>query len=179
METFTKALAEYTETRDSLTVPHNCQAGYVISNMGTDLDAIEPFTSELTGIVDTMQEELAKEVRILEGVDAPEYTPLENEHLEGETKEYQWSNASASGCWTTDPTHGCTPELSSSVSIAEACSPIFPTEQSREPRWLQSMSCSEGKLESCGCGTDVTNGHCACMEQTISVPMAGTLSEEK
>jgi hypothetical protein len=179
MEEFTKALAEYTTTRDSLTVPHNCQAGYVISNMGTDLDAIEPFTVELTGIVDTMQEELAKEVRLLEGVDVPEYAPLENEHLDSETKECQWSNASANGCWTTDRTHACTPELSTSVSIAEPSSLIFPTEQSSGLSSLRSMNCSEGKLERCGCGTDATNESCACMEQTINVPMAGTLSEEK
>ncbi len=172
-------MEEYTKTRDSLLVPHNCQAGYVISNMGTDLDAIDPFTSELTGIVDTMQEELAKEVRILEGVDVPDYVPLENEHLESETKEDQWSNASANGCWTTDPIPASTPESSNSACIAEASNPIFRMGQSNEPQSMPSMSCSEAKLESCGCGTDTTSGHCACMEQTISVPMAGTPSEEK
>jgi hypothetical protein len=64
-----------------LMTPSTLTAAYLCPNAGADLDAIEPFTAELTGIVDTMKEQLAEETRILEGIDAPEYTPLSQNEL--------------------------------------------------------------------------------------------------
>ena len=86
----------------------------------TYIDEIEPFTVELTGIVQDMQIRLATEIRILEGTEEmtredilipppadPEAVLREltgqNELSGVETKEDQWSNASANGCWTTVP----------------------------------------------------------------------------
>ena len=68
--------------RDDLETPTKLTAGYVLSDFGTDLDKIEPFTTELTDIVDKMKEELASETRILEGTEVPEYK--ENELSTGE-----------------------------------------------------------------------------------------------
>jgi hypothetical protein len=162
----------------------------------TPLDAIQPFTQNLAEIVHEMQNQLATEMRILEGTEIPAREEItipppedpeavlreltgQNELSESETKECQWSNASANGCWTTDPIPGSTLESSSSACIAELFSRNCPIRQSSDLSSSPSMNCSEGKLESCGCETDATNGSCACMEQTINVPMAGTLSEEK
>lgn len=63
----------YTKDRDDLLTPSKLTAAYLCSSAGTDLDAIEPFTHELMGIVDTMKEQLASEARLLEGVEVPEY----------------------------------------------------------------------------------------------------------
>ena len=160
------------------------------------LDEIEPFTEELTGIVRDMQALLATETRILEGTELPQREAIvipppedpeavlreimgQNELSGGETKEGQWTNASAIGCWTTAPTHISTLESNSSACIAELFSQSCPIPQSSEvslPVWTG--SCEE-KSDTCGCGTDASSGSCACMEQTINVPMAGTPNEEK
>lgn len=66
-------MEDYTKDRDDLMTPSKLTAGYVLSDFGTDLDAIDPFTEELTGIVDTMKEALANEARLLEGVPVPVY----------------------------------------------------------------------------------------------------------
>jgi len=162
----------------------------------TYLDEIEPFTVELAAIVREMQTQLATETRILEGTDLPPREEItipppadpeavlreitgQNELSGGETKECQWSNASANGCWTTGRIHGCIPELNTSASTVALSSPTYPIPQSSEvllPVWT---NCFEGKSESCGCATGATNESCDCMVQTINVPMAGTPSEEK
>jgi hypothetical protein len=160
------------------------------------LDEIEPFTEELSGIVRDMQVLLATETRILEGTEDltreeivipppedPEAVLREltgqNELSGGETKECQWSNASANGCWTTGHTHDCIREFATSASTAAPSSLSYPMAQSSEvslPVWTNS---SEAKSDSCGCGTDATSESCACMEQTINVPTVGMPSEEK
>lgn len=162
----------------------------------TYLDEIEPFTCELAAIVRDMQVQMATETRILEGTEDltredivipppadPEAVLREltgqNELSGGETKEDQWKNVSASGCWTTGLTHTSTLESSSSVSIAKLFSQSCPIPQSRDmslPVWTKSC---EGKSDTCGCGTDATSECCDCMVQTINVPMAGIPSEEK
>lgn len=162
----------------------------------TYIDQIEPFTEELTGIVKEMQEKLASETRILEGTEdftrediiiPPPIHPEEtlailtgkNELSGGETKDTQWSSDLLSGCLTTDPTLISTLESNSSVCIAELFNQNCPIPPS-SVRLLPVLTRSYGEtLESCGCGTDATNGSCACMVQTINVPMVGMPSEEK
>ena len=162
----------------------------------TYIEDIEPFTEELSGIVVEMQEKLATETRILEGTEdltretiiiPPPINPEEtlailtgkNGLSEGETKEEQWSNVLLNGCSTTDPTLISTLESNSSACIAELFSQDCPIPSSNV-RLLPVLTRSYGEtLESCGCGTDAMNGSCVCMEQTISVPMVGTSSEEK
>jgi hypothetical protein len=63
----------YTKDRDDLKTPSKLTAGYVLSDFGTDLDAIEPFTAELAGIVEEMKAKLVTETRLLEGTHLPEY----------------------------------------------------------------------------------------------------------
>lgn len=160
------------------------------------LDEIEPFTTQLTDIVRDMQTQLVTETRILEGTEQlfredivipppadPEAVLREltgqNELSGGETKEDQWSNVSRNGCWTIDPTRDCIPEFGSSVSTATPSNLNCPTPRSSAPLFRVLMSSSEETSAVCGCGTDATSESCDCMVQTISVPMAGTPSEEK
>jgi hypothetical protein len=169
-------LATYAKERDNLDTPSTLTAGYVLSNMGTDLDAIEPFTSELTGIVDKMKEELANEVRILEGTDVPEY---QNELSEGETKEGQWTTDLPSGFSTIVLTPISIRGSSSLSSSVRPNSPVSPTlgcagrfcERSIPSSWVISGDC--------GCGTDATNESSECTVPTISEPTPGTPSEVK
>ena len=171
-----KRLATYTKERDDLETPSTLTAGYVLSDFGTDLDAIEPFTVELTGIVDKMKEELANEVRILEGTDVPEY---QNELSEGETKEGQWTTDLPSGFSTIVLTPISMRGSSSLPCSARPNSPVSPTlgcagrfcERSIPSSWVTS--------DGCGCVTDAMNESSECTVPTISEPTPGTPSEAK
>lgn len=160
------------------------------------IDEIEPFTQELTGIVKVMQVQLATETCILDGTEVPTREDIvipppedpeavlramtgQNELSGGETKECQWNNVSETGYWTIDLTQNSTLESSNSASIAELFNQNCPIPQSVGPWSLVSMNSCEGKSDACGCVTGATNEPCACMEQTINVPMAGTPNEEK
>jgi hypothetical protein len=167
---------EKLKERDDLATPSTLTAGYVLSNFGTDLDAIEPFTTELTGIVDKMKDELANELRILEGTDVPEY---QNELSDDETKVDQWRSILPNGSWITDLTHTLTPELSSSSSSVRPNSPVSPTlnygamcSHSLSPSWGPTWV-------DCGPVTDATNESSECTVPTISEPTLGTPNEEK
>lgn len=166
------------------------------SGFGTDIETIEPFTEELTGIVKEMQEKLVDETKMLEGTEMleredivipPPENPEEilaqltgkNELSGDETKDDQWTNASQNGLWTTDPILTSMPESSSSATTARCSSLRCPTRRSRELSSPESTNCCEGKSDDCGCETDATSESCACMVQTISVPTVGTPSEEK
>jgi hypothetical protein len=160
----------------------------------TYIEDIEPFTEELSGIVVEMQEKLATETRILEGTEdltretiiiPPPINPEEtlailtgkNGLSEGETKEEQWSNVLLNGCSTTDPILISMFESNSSACIADLFNRDCPIPPSDERSLPLLTRFSGATLESCGCGTDATNESCACMVQTINVPMAGTPSE--
>lgn len=167
--------------RDDLETPHECHAGYVLSNFGTDLDAIEPFTMELTDIVDKMKEELANEVRLLEGVDIPEYqAEAQNELSDGEVKEDQpWRSVLPNGYWTTGLTHTSTPESNSLFYSVRHNSPVSPT-LSYEPTCSHSLTPSWGATwVDCGPVTDAMNECSECTVPTISEPTLGTPNEEK
>ncbi len=170
----------YLEERNNLDTPAKLDAvGLYLSNMGAALDDIEPFTQELEAIVETMKEQLANEKRILEGDAAPEYTPLENELSQGETKEDQWTNDLLSGCSTIARTRTLAAGLSSLPCSARPNSPVSPILGCGVKLVkLRADSCL-GTSGDCGCGTDVTNESSECTVPTISEPTLGTQSEEK
>lgn len=153
-------------------------------SVGTPLDEIEPFTTELTGIVETMQEKLVSETKILEGsMPLPNYvsvrTSLENELSIPKLTEEQWRTHFPSGSSTTDLTLISIPASSSSSCFVEASSLGLDTQPCVERSFSMPTNCCEGKSDDCGCATDASNECCACMVQTINVPMAGMPSEEK
>lgn len=166
------------------------------STDGTMIDEIEPFMEELTGIVKEMQQLIPTETKILEGTDMPDREDIviprpenpeailaaisgKNELSQGETKEDQWSSASPNGCLTTAPTHTSTFASSNSAFTAALFNQNCPIRRSNAASSPISQMSSEEMSGVCGCVTGVTNELCACMEQTISVPMAGTPNEEK
>jgi hypothetical protein len=162
---------------EDLTLPHNCDAAYIYYPAGASLDEIEPFTTELTDVVDKMKEELANEKRILEGTDVPEYK--ENELTIVKITEEQWRNDLQNGCLTTDPIHTSTPVSDSLFGFAEPSNLDSPGTILRESfAILFRDSCSE-RLDVCGTEIDATNESSECMVPTISEPMDGTPSEAK
>jgi hypothetical protein len=166
----------YMKDRDDLTIPSTLGAGYIMSDFGTDLDAIEPFTAELTGIVDKMKEDLASEVRILEGTEIPEY---QNELSDTETKDDQWTNDLRSGFLTTVLTPISMPGSSSSLYTVRHSSPVSPTLASGGVCMMSLTAFCEGKSDVSGCATDATNECSVCTVPTISEPTLGMQSEEK
>ena len=172
---------ERTMMRDDLETPHDCRAAYTISNVGTDLDAIEPFTTELTGIVDKMKEEMANETRILEGTEVPEYKADEQNGLsEGESKEDQsWRTVLLNGSWTIVRTHTSIYESSNSSCFARHNSPVSPT-LSYGPTCSHSLTSSWGPTwADCGQETVAMNECSECTVPMISELTLGTPSEEK
>jgi hypothetical protein len=181
MDAFEARMKKYSADRDDLMTPSTLNAAYICSDFGTDLDAIEPFMQELTGIVDTMKEELANETRILEGTLEPVYSEVveENELSGGETKEDQWTNDLRSGFLTTVLTPISMPGSSSSLSTARHSSPVSPTLASGGVCMMSLTAFCEGKSDVSGCATDATNECSVCMVPTISEPTLGMPSEEK
>lgn len=162
----------------------------------TPLDAIEPFTEELTEIVLEMQAALPSESKLLEGADILEREDIvipppedpkavlqaltgKNELSNAESYSSQWMPVLLSGSSRTDPTLISTLESNSSACIAELFVRTCPTLRSNAASSPMSICSFEETSGACGCATGVTNESCACMEQTISVPTVGMLSEEK
>jgi hypothetical protein len=173
-------MENYTKERDDLLTPSKLTAAYTISNFGTDLDAIEPFTAELTGIVDKMKEELANEVRILEGTDAPEYKPLpQNELSEEKISEEEWKTFLANGSLKTVRILTSIPGLSSSSSSVRPNSPASGTPDSVGPSFLSLTPFSSPIWVVSGCVIDATNESSECTVPMISELTLGTPSEAK
>jgi len=170
-------MENYTKERDDLLTPSKLTAGYILSDFGTDLDAIEPFTAELAEIVDKMKEELANEKRILEGTEVPEYD--QNELSLSEVKEDQWRNFSPFGFSRTAPIRISTPDLSSSSSSARHNSPVSDILGSARCSCLLQTPSWQGTLGDCGCVTGATNESSECTVPMISEPTPGTPSEAK
>ena len=170
----------YAKERDDLETPSKLDAvGLYLSNMGAGLDEIDPFTTELTDIVDKMKEELANEARILEGTDVPEYAPLENELSAGETKEDQWTTDLRNGCLTIVRIPTCGDVSSNLLSSARPNSPASPTnlfgQKSSPPQDVSSQE----MLGDCGSVIDATNASSECTVPMISELTLGTQSAEK
>lgn len=166
--------------RDALDIPHSCHAGYILSNFGTELDAIEPFTTELTSIVDIMKEELANEARILEGTDIPDYVPLaQNEHSEEKSDEEQWKTVLPNGSLRTVRILGSIPDSNTLSCFARPNSPALDIADSDGKSYERQIPSSWGILGGYGVVTDVMNESSECTVPTINEPMPGTPNEEK
>ena len=161
------------QREEDLTTPHTCDAVYIYYPAGASLDEIEPFTTELTEVVDKMKEELLNEKRVLEGTDVPEYK--ENELSQPKDIEEQWKTLSQPGFSTTDLTHISIIELNNSSSFADIFTRSCPIVRSDdELSQLSTNSCS-GKLEDFGGEIDVTNEFSECTVPMINEQMDGTL----
>lgn len=177
METFEKRLQEYKNSRnvDDLMTPSTCNAAYVCLPAGADLDAIEPFTTELMAIVDDMKERLASETRVLEGTDVPEYK--ENELSQPRLTEEQWKAHFESGCSTTARIHTSTPESSSSFSTAKPLSLESAIADLNAIYTLPSIV--SRTLNDYGIETDAMNEFSECTVPMTSEPTPGTPSDLK
>ena len=165
---------------DDLMTPSTLTAAYLCPNAGADLEDIEPFMTELTGIVDTMKEQLAEETRILEGLDAPEYTDLpQNELSHAETKDDQWTTDLPNGFSRIARTLTSTPESSTFSSTARPSSPVSDIVDCGGRSCLPRTDFYGGIWDVCGCATDAMNECSECTVPTISERMPGTLSEAK
>jgi len=164
------------ETLD-LQVPHKCDAAYIYHPVGAEIDQIEPFTTELTEVVDAMKEELLNEKRILEGTDAPEYK--ENELSNLNPIEEQWKNDSPNGCSITDPTLTSTHDSNSLSDFAELFNQNCPIPSlRRQSTYSHKSSCSE-TLDDCGNETDAMNEFSECTVPMTSELMPGMPNGEK
>jgi hypothetical protein len=176
---FTKQMEERIRDRatEDLTVVHNCDAAYIYHPVGASLDEIEPFTTELTSVVDKMKEELVNETRILEGTDVPEYK--ENELSQSKPTDEQWTSDSQNGSSTIDliPTSTLASDsLSAFVGLLNQDSPGDISRESFMRAFNVSCSVRSG---GCGIEIDATNESCECTVPTISEPTDGMQSEEK
>ncbi len=170
-------MENYTKDRDDLMTPSKLTAAYICSNAGTDLDAIEPFTTELTGIVEKMKEELANEVRILEGTEVPEYK--QNELSEEKISEEEWKTFLQNGSLRTVRTLTSIPDLSTSSCSVRHNSPVLDILGSVSCSCpLQTPSCPPIWAD-CGCVTDAMNESSECTVPMISEQTPGTPSEVK
>jgi hypothetical protein len=164
------------ETLD-LQVPHKCEAAYIYHPVGAEIDQIEPFTTELTEVVDAMKEELLNEKRLLEGTDVPEYN--ENELSNFNPLEQQWKSDSPNGCSTTDPTLTSTQDSNILSGFAELFNRNCPMPQLRSRSTNSpTSSCSENSAAS-GNETDAMNESSECTVPMTSELMLGTPNEEK
>jgi hypothetical protein len=181
MEERRKAKQEaYMKEHEDLLTPSTLTAAYLCPNAGTELSAIEPFTTELTDIVDLMKEQIATEARLLDGVEGPEYAPLsQNELSQPETKRGQWTNDLQTGFSTIVRIPISRPGLSTSSSTARPNSPASPLELSDEPSSHASTGSCSGKVDDSGCGIDATNECSVCTVPMISGLTPGTPSAPK
>lgn len=170
-----KILEDFIQSRD-IETPHNCTAGYIVSNMGADIEEERRFQNELHEIVDKMKEDLVNETKILEGTDIPVY---QNELSSSESKEEQWKTDLPSGYSTIDLTPISNEDSNisfSSVSslnrvrIMDGCDEKYP----EQPEIL----CGANSVDF-GNVTGHLNESFDCMEQTINVPVLGIPNEEK
>jgi len=176
---FTKQMEQRIQARhmEDLTILHNCTAAYIYHPVGASLDEIEPFTTELTQVVDKMKEELVNEKRILEGTDVPEYN--QNELKIVQVSEEQWKNALQSGYSTIDPTHASTLVSDTLSSFVELSSLDSPSDFLPELYMKLSTNSCSAKSDECGTETGVTNECCECTVPMINEQTGGTQNETK
>jgi hypothetical protein len=166
--------------REDLTTPSTLTAGYIMSDFGADLDAIEPFTAELTELMDKMKEDLETEARILEGTDVPEYDPTEqNERSPEKLSDEEWRILLLNGSSKTVRTLVSIPGLNTLSSSARPNSPVSPPLDCARSSCLSSTPSWRGISDGCGCATAAMNESSECTVPMISEPMPGTPSEEK
>jgi hypothetical protein len=169
--------AERLAEREDLTTPSTLTAGYIVSDFGADLDAIEPFTTELTELMETMKKDLETEARILEGTDVPEYKQNE---LSGEMlSDEEWRTVLLNGSSKTVRILGSIPGSSSLSCIARHSSPVSPPLDSAPCSCLSSTPSWPGISGGCGCATAAMSESSECTVPMISELTPGMPSEEK
>lgn len=179
-DAFEARMKQYTSEREDLATPSTLDAAYICSDLGTEIDAIEPFMLELTGLVETMKEELANETRILEGTLEPVYSEaVENELSKGETKEDQWTTDLPNGFLRTAPTRTSTPVSSSSLSTARPSSPVSPMLACAGKSCSLRTGCCKEMSDASGCAIDAMNECSECTVPTISELTPGMPSDPK
>ena len=151
---------------------------------GTPLHEIQPFTQELAEIVETMQEKLSTETKILEGtMPTPDYDvvrdTLQNELSIPKLTEEQWKTHLHNGSLTIAHSLISTPVSSTSSSSARPNTPVSDTLDSDVRSCpMQTGSCLE-MSGACGCVIGATNESSECTVPTTSEPTHGTPSEQK
>jgi hypothetical protein len=169
--------AERLAEREDLTTPSTLTAGYILSDFGTDLDAIEPFTAELTELMETMKKDLETEARILEGTDVPEYKQNE---LSGEMlSDEEWRTVLLNGSSKTVRILGSIPGSSTLSCIARHSSPVSPPLDCAPCSCPSSIPSWQGISGGCGCATAAMSESSECTVPMISELTLGTPSEEK
>jgi hypothetical protein len=176
-----KLLESLKSSREDITTPHTCDAGYVYSDMGVDIEEEQKFQDELHGIVDKMKEDLVHERKILEGTLEPEYNPaeLQNELSSSTLEGKQWMTELLNGSSRTNPTPISSDESSTSFSTASNLNPGSDTldSEGKSSEFLN-PTCPVIWVD-CGSVIEPSNEPSDSTVQTISVPMLGTPSEEK
>ena len=161
------------QREEDLTTPHTCDAAYIYYPAGASLDEIEPFTTELTEVVDKMKEELLNEKRVLEGTEIDEYK--ENEFSQPMLIEEQWKMLSQNGYSTTDLIPISITELNNSSSFVDLFTRSCPIVRSDDELSQSSTNSCSGKLEDFGDEIDVMNEFSECTVPMINEQMDGTL----
>ncbi len=179
-----KILEAFKKSRESddLMTPHNCNAAYIASDMGVDIEEEHNFQEELHGIVDKMQEDLVHETKILEGTLDPQYDPNEfpqNELSKSNSEDKQWMTGLLNGFSITDLTPISSDESSISFSTASSLNQARVIHDSDEMSIEQSSPSCPVIWADCGTEIERLSEQSDCMVQTISVPVLGTPSEEK
>ena len=169
------ALIKARQTED-LTIPHDCMAMYLCPHGGAYIDEIEPFTIELTDIVDKMKEEMVNETRILEGTAVPEYS-AENGLSNNETKEDQWRTNLPSGFLPIDRIHTSTPESNNLPAVLNQPAGNIPEPDERFT--ALSNAFSKVMSDDSGCEIGATNESSVCTVPMISEQTDGTPSVPK
>lgn len=162
---------------EDLMSPHTCHAAYIYHPAGANLDEIEPFTNELTEVVDTMKEQLLNEKRLLEGTDVPEYNQNELSNLN--PVEQQWKSDLPNGCSTIDRTQRLTLDSNTSSGFAELFNQNCPIPSLRRQSMNSRRSSCSGNSAVSGNETDVMNECSECTVPMTSELMPGMPNEEK
>jgi hypothetical protein len=148
------------------------------SDAGAELQELDTYNEEFTGLIEDMFEKLPMEKKILEGAELPVYNP-KTDFTDTKTEHQQWNSVLPSGCLTTGPTRTSLTGLSNSVSTVEHWNQISHTLRSEgKSIRLFGNSCSE-KLDGCGSAIDATNESSECTVPMISEQMDGMPSEVK
>jgi len=145
---------------------------------GAELDQLDTYNEEFTGLIEDMFEKLPMEKKILEGAELPVYN-AKTDFPYTNVEHQQWKNVLPSGCLTTAPTHTSLTGLSNSVSTVEHCRQFGLTPVSDEKSTPSSGNSCSGKLDDFGNEIVAMNESSECTVPMISVLTDGTLSEVK
>jgi hypothetical protein len=173
---------QYIAQRDNITIPfqRHLEDRYS-SELGTNINEIEPFTVEFTEIVEEMKQKLVDEKPILQGTEVPVYKPFEQNEIGYYRKEVSpvWKQPLDIGCLRADliPTSILDSNISSYT--VEPSNQTCLTADCDAKLSEQPTSCSKEILDDCGCAIDATNESSVCTVPMINELTDGTQNEEK